>query len=93
VDNIKHIMAGFVYILIDDLQKYYIGSCKNVDVRYKRHLTGWVQTTSKMKNPRIALFQEYPTIEEARKVERKIKKLKRRDYVEKMIADGFIKIK
>ncbi len=85
-------MSGFVYILIDDLGKYYIGSCNNVDVRYKRHLTGWVQTTSRMKNPKIALFQKYPTIEQARKVECKIKKLKRKDYIKKMIEDGFIKV-
>jgi predicted GIY-YIG superfamily endonuclease len=46
-----------------------------------------------MKNPHVALSQEYPTIEEARKIERKLKKLKRKDYISKIIKDGYIKIK
>ena len=85
-------MSGFVYIMEDDSKKYYIGSCKDVDIRYKRHLTGWVYTTNRMKNPRVVLSQEYPTIEEARKVERRLKNLKRKDYIEKIIRDGYIKL-
>lgn len=86
-------MPGFIYILEDDLNKYYIGSCKDVDTRQKRHLTGWVQTTGRMKNSRVVLSQEYATIEEARRVERKLKKLKRKDYIARIIKDGYIKIK
>ncbi len=86
-------MPGFVYILRDDFGKYYIGSTENVDVRYKKHLSGSVYTTRRMKNPRIALRQEYSTIEEAKKVEWKLKKLKRKDYIEKIVKDGMIKIK
>ncbi len=86
-------MAGFVYILEDDLKKYYIGSCADVEVRFKRHLGGWVYTTHRMKNPKVVLLQEYPTVEEARRVELKLKKLKRKDYIEKIVKDGHIKIK
>lgn len=85
-------MAGFVYILEDDLNKYYIGSCVDIDVRYKRHLAGSTPTTRRMKNPKIALSQKYTTIEAARKVERKLKKLKRKDYITKIIKDRYIKI-
>jgi len=45
-----------------------------------------------MINPVIVLTQEYKTLECARKVERKLKKLKRKDYVEKMVKDGYIKM-
>jgi len=45
-----------------------------------------------MKIPKLVFSQEYPSIEIARKVERKIKKLKRKDYIEKMVAEGYIKI-
>ena len=40
----------------------------------------------------VVLKQEYKTLLEARSVERKIKNLKRRDYIEKMIKDGYIKV-
>ena len=86
-------MSGFVYILKDDLNKYYIGSCEDIDIRHKRHLTGWVHTTNRMENPRVVFSQQYPTIEEARKIEQRLKKLKRKDYITKIINDGYIKIK
>lgn len=40
----------------------------------------------------MVLKQEYKTLKEARLVELKLKKLKRRDYVEKIIKEGYIKI-
>ena len=46
-----------------------------------------------MKNPQRVFCQEFPTIEEAKKVELKLKKLKRKDYIEKIVKDGYIKMK
>jgi len=46
-----------------------------------------------MENPRVVFSQQYPTIEEARKIEQRLKKLKRKDYITKIINDGYIKIK
>jgi putative endonuclease len=86
-------MSGFVYILEDDLNKYYIGSCEDVDVRYRRHLGGWVYTTRRMKNPKIVFRQEFPTIQQAKKIELKLKRLKRKDYITKIIQDGKTKMK
>ncbi len=86
-------MKGFVYILEDDLHKYYIGSTANPLQRYQRHLSGFVYTTHRMQNPKMVLCQEFPTIEEAKKIELKLKKLKRKDYIEKIIRDGYIKMK
>jgi hypothetical protein len=45
-----------------------------------------------MNNPRMVLNQKYATIYEARSIEKKMKKMKRRDYVEKMIREGFIRL-
>lgn len=45
-----------------------------------------------MINPVLVLSQEYKSLKMAREIEKRIKKLKRKDYIEKMIADGFIKI-
>ncbi|KKW02101.1 MAG: hypothetical protein UY52_C0024G0017 [Parcubacteria group bacterium GW2011_GWC2_49_9] len=43
-----------------------------------------------MKSPVLVLSQEYPTLVEARRIERRIKKFKRKDYIEKIVKDGFI---
>lgn len=86
-------MPGFVYFLEDEEQKYYIGSCEDVNARYKKHLSGSVYTTRRMKNPRIVLVQEYPNVKEAKQIEYKLKQLKRKDYIQKIIKDGYIKLK
>ena len=85
-------MKGYVYILKDENQKLYVGSTDNISRRLKQHNTKHTATTARMQLPRLVLAQEYPSLEIARKVERKIKKLKRKDYIEKMIKDGYIKV-
>jgi len=45
-----------------------------------------------MLQPKLVFEQKYQTIEEARAVEKRIKNLKRKDYIEKIIKDGYIKI-
>lgn len=86
-------MKGYVYILEDDSHQYYIGSSSKPMERYKRHLSGFVHTTHRMKNPKLIFTQEFTTIQEAKKIELRIKKLKRKDYIEKIIKDGYIKMK
>jgi len=85
-------MKGYVYILKDEGGKLYVGSTNDIKRRMSQHNIGHTQTTKNMKSLRLVLFQEYESLEVARKAERKIKKLKRRDYVERMISDGYIKI-
>jgi len=46
-------MKGYVYILKDDAGRNYIGSSQDVANRLRRHLSGYVHTTRRMKNPRI----------------------------------------
>ncbi len=86
-------MKGYVYILEDENGKYYIGSSKNVEKRYKRHVSGFVYTTHRMKNPKIVFLQEYDSIKDAVSIEKKLKKLKRKDYIEKIVKEGYIKLK
>jgi predicted GIY-YIG superfamily endonuclease len=40
----------------------------------------------------LVFYQEYKTLRDARRIERKLKELKRRDYIEKIIKDGYIKM-
>ena len=86
-------MKGFVYILKDSDYKFYIGSTNNMARRLAHHKYGGTHTTRKMKNPEPVLVQECKELKEARKIELKLKKLKRRDFIEKIIKDGYIKIK
>ena len=46
-----------------------------------------------MKEPILVFSQEYKELRQARKIERKIKELKRKDYIEKIIDDGYIKMR
>jgi len=84
---------AYVYILKDKKEAFYIGSTSNIVNRLKQHTDrkDVDSTTYRMKDPQVVLVQEYPSIELARKIERKLKKLKRRDYIEK-IREGYIKI-
>lgn len=89
----KFIMS-YVYILKSlDKNKYYVGSTDNLKDRLRHHFGGHTPSTKKLGNLKLALSQEYSTLEEARKVERKLKNLKRKDYIEKIIEDGYIKLK
>ncbi len=84
---------GFVYILKDINGGTYVGSTDDIARRVHQHQIGHTQTTRNMVNPTLILSQEYESLKVARKIERKIKNLKRKDYIEKMIADGYIKIR
>jgi len=83
---------SFVYILRDIKEKYYVGSTDNLTRRLKQHAYGHTQTTHKMKGFMLVFSQEYNSLTEARKAENKIKKLKRKDYVDKIVKDGYIKM-
>lgn len=87
------IMKPCVYILKDKTGKFYVGSTSDLQRRLKQHFAMHTQTTRGMKELRLVLSQEYANLGIARNVERKIKKLKRKDYIEKMVKDGCIKLK
>jgi predicted GIY-YIG superfamily endonuclease len=84
-------MSGFVYILRDSRSRFYIGSTDNLSRRLYAHLNGHTQTTRNMRAPTLVFSQEYPTLSMARIIERRLKKLKRKDYIEKIVRDGYIR--
>ena len=81
-----------VYILKNESGKFYVGSTDNLERRLHQHSLGHTQTTRNMKSFILVLKQNYPSLEMARKIERKIKQLKRKDYIEKMVKEGYIKL-
>ncbi len=85
-------MKGFVYILKDTKDRFYIGSTDNIERRLYQHSRGSTHTTHRMDQPALVFSQEFESLKKAREIERKLKKLKRKDYIEKIILDGYIKI-
>lgn len=85
-------MPGIVYILQSDDGKFYIGSTTDMERRLKQHQQAHTPTTHRFKNPKLVFTQKFSTIEKARQIELRLKKLKRKDYIQKIISDGFIKI-
>ncbi len=85
-------MKAYVYILKDNDGKFYIGSTVNIKRRFNQHSSGHTQTTNRMNSPYPVLIQEYDSLNMARRIERKIKNLKRKDYIEKIVKDGYIKL-
>lgn len=85
-------MDAYVYILKGQNNKFYIGSTINLQRRLRQHELGHTQTTKNMKVITLVFNQKYTSLKQARIIERRIKNLKRRDYVEKIISDGYIKM-
>ena len=85
---------AYVYIL-ESLKtgRYYIGCCVDLEARFDRHNAGQVPATRKFRPFKIVFRKEYTSFSEARNVESKLKKLKRRDYLEKIIRSGEITIR
>jgi len=73
--------------------RYYIGSTIDLVKRMYHHKNGYTPSTSRFGGVKLVFHQEYPTLSEARHIEKKLKLLKRKDYLDKIIRDGFIKIK
>ena len=82
----------WVYILKTKSGGYYVGSTLDLPSRLKHHLGGHTPSTKRLIPEALLLGHEYATLAEARSIERKIKKLKHRDYIERMIKDGYIRV-
>ena len=82
-----------VYIIQSQTSNaFYIGVSTDVLKRVTEHNSGKTKST-RNKGPWILRFaQKYDSLQQARDIETKLKKLKRRDYLEQIIADKVIKI-
>jgi predicted GIY-YIG superfamily endonuclease len=85
-------MKAYVYILKSlKTKEYYIGSSGDPQKRPMEHTSGKVFAT-KYKIPYVLAFSQlFESNESARKAEAKLKKWKRRDFIDKIISDGIIK--
>jgi len=85
-------MKAFVYILKDEAGRFYIGSTLKLKERFRHHELGHTPSTKRMLNPKIVFQQEADSLKTARKLEQKLKKMKRKDYIEKIVKDGYIRV-
>jgi len=84
---------SFVYILksLKD-GRYYIGSTNNLEARLRHHKGGFTPSTKRFGGVELIFQQEYKLLKDARYIEKRLKNLKRKDYLEKIIKDGYIKL-
>ncbi len=77
----------FAYILYSIIKnKYYVGSCKDVNKRLVKHNTNHAGFTGKTGDWAIKWTEEYSSKTDALKRERQIKAWKSRRMIEKLIA-------
>jgi putative endonuclease len=85
-------MKSFLYILKSEKSGFfYVGSTTNLNTRLKFHNYGLGKATRYRRPYKLVFYQEFDNIKLAQKAEAKIKSWKRKNFIEKIIKDGFIK--
>ena len=75
----------FFYVLYSKkLDKYYTGSCINLERRFYEHNIGHSKFTSTGLPWKIVYKEEFETEKEAKKREREVKNFKSRKYIERL---------
>jgi putative endonuclease len=78
-----------IYILYSEkLNKYYIGACIDIERRLYEHNIGHSKFTSIGVPWLMKYTEEFETMQEAKKKELYIKKMKSRKYIEGLISKG-----
>ncbi len=78
---------AYVYILFSrKLNKYYVGSCLNLSERLEQHKNGVFANSYTKKADDWEVFFDIPdlTYAQARKIERHIKRMKSKRYIENL---------
>jgi len=76
-----------MYVLYSPkLNKYYVGACIDLDRRIYEHNIGHSKFTRLGIPWELKYAEEFPTLQEAKQRELKIKKMKSRKYIEELIS-------
>jgi putative endonuclease len=79
----------YTYIIFaKTLNKYYTGSCSNIETRLNDHLNGRSKFTKTAKDWILVYFETFTSRSLAVKREMEIKKKKSRKYIEFLIAQS-----
>ena len=83
----------FLYILQSlKNNRYYIGSTNNLERRLVEHNSGKTQSLKFIRPLKLVFQKEYTKEQDARAIERKLKKLKSKTILEKIIQEQDIKL-
>jgi putative endonuclease len=76
----------YTYIIFSAaINKYYVGSCQDVQQRLQDHLNSRSKYTKAAKDWKLKYFETFQTRSEATQRELQIKKMKSRKYIENLI--------
>lgn len=76
----------YTYIIYSAaINKYYVGSCQDVQQRLQDHLNSRSKYTKVAKDWELKYFETFQTRSEATQRELQIKKMKSRKYIENLI--------
>lgn len=79
----------YTYIIYSSkLDKYYVGACIDFERRLYEHNIGHSKYTSKGIPWEQKFIRKFSTLQEAKAFERKVKKMKSRNYIENLIVQG-----
>ena len=83
---------GYLYILQSEKNgRYYIGSTNNLKRRLAEHNSGTTPSLTNLLPMRLVFKKVYDNLQEARKMELHLKKLKSRSIIERIIREQEIK--
>jgi len=81
-------MSFYTYILFSESKdRYYIGSCSDINQRLKRHNEGATPSTKSGRPWKVVWFNLHLEKSGALKQENYIKRMKSRNYIEKLIHE------
>ncbi len=79
-------MSYFVYVLYSETcDRYYIGSCADIEARLIRHNAGATPSTKPGRSWKVVYFELFGSKTEALKRENYLKRMKSRAYIENLI--------
>lgn len=81
-------MACLYILKNEETDRYYIGSTVNLERRIKQHKKGYTRTSRLLGTYKLVYKEEYNSIEQARRREKKLKSYKSKQYIKWLISKG-----